>query len=135
MTLVLHMKSREICSGFSEEQILKINRWRYVRKQKVADTFKDDELDLLGDEDVESFAGSHTDLEGAVDNLFASPPIHQPLRFEALSLQTPAKTVPPTPRTVSQQKIESKLEKSLGTQFNIQLQQQMGVSRITCLKL
>ena len=53
-------------------------------------------MDLLGDEDVESFSGSHTDLEGAADNLFASPPRPQPLRFEALSLKAPAKTVPPT---------------------------------------
>ena len=85
----------------------------------MADTSKDDELDLLGDEDVESFAGSDADLEGAVDNFFASPSCPQPLRFEALSLKTQAKTVPPTPGTALQQKIESKLEKSLGTQFNI----------------
>ena len=71
---------------------------------------------------MESFSGSHADLEGAADNLFASPPHPQPLRFEALSLKTPAKTVPPTPGTALQQKIESKLEKSLGTQFKIQLQ-------------
>ena len=68
-------KPCEICSGFSKEQILKIKtRRRYVRKQKVTDTSKDDDLDLLGDEDVESFSGSHADLEGAADNLFASPP-------------------------------------------------------------
>ena len=110
----------EICLGFSEEQILKIkNRRRYVRKQKVADTSKDDELDLLENKDVESFAGSHADLEGAADTLFASPQRPQPLRFEALSLKTPAKTVPPTPGTALQQKIESKLLKYLGTQFNI----------------
>ena len=54
--------------------MLKIkNRKRYVRKQK-ADTSKDDELDLVGDEDVESFTGSQADLEGSSDNLFASPP-------------------------------------------------------------
>ena len=117
-------KPCEICSGFSEEQILKIkNRHRYVRKQKVTDTSKDDDLDLLGD-----------DLEAAADNLFASSPRPQPQHFEALSLKTPAKTVPPTPGKALQQKIESKLEKSLGTQFNIQLQQQMGVSRLLCLK-
>ena len=75
---------------------------------------------------MESFSGLHADLEGAADNLFASPPHPQPLRFEALSLKTPAKTVPPTPGTALQQKIESKLEKSLGSQFNIQLQPQMG---------
>ena len=68
----------EICSGFSEEPMLKIkNRKRYVRKQK-ADTSKDNKLYLLGDEDVESFTGSQTDLEGASDNLFASPPRPQP---------------------------------------------------------
>ena len=40
------------------------NRRRSVRKQEVADISKDDELDLLGDKDMESFAGSHADLEG-----------------------------------------------------------------------
>ena len=70
-------------------------------------------MDLLGD-DVESFSGSHADLEGADDNLFASPPRPQPLCFEALSLKTPAKTVPPIPGTALQQKIESKLEKIPG---------------------
>ena len=114
--------------------MLKIkNRKRYIRKQK-ADPSKDDELDLLGDEDVESFTGSQTDLEGAADNLFASPPRPQPLRFESLSLKTPAKSVPPTPGTALQQKIESKLEKSLGSQFNIQLQQQMGVFQTSMLE-
>ena len=56
------------------------------RKQK-ADISKDNELDLLGDEDVESFTGSQADLEGAADNLFASPSCPQPLRFESLSLK------------------------------------------------
>ena len=83
---------------------------------------------------MESFAGSNSGLEGAADNLFASPPCPQPLRFEALSLKTLAKTVPPTPGTDLQQKIESKLEKSLGTQFNIQLQQQMGVFQASMLE-
>ena len=62
----------DICSGFSDEQMQKIkNRKRYVRKQK-ADTSKEEELDLLGDEDVESFTGSQADLAGAADNLFSS---------------------------------------------------------------
>ena len=39
----------------------------------------------------------------------------------------------PTPGTALQQKIESKLEKSLGTQFNIQLQQ-MGVFQASMLE-
>ena len=113
----------DICSGFSDKQMQTIkNRKCYVRKQK-ADTSKDNELDLLGDEDVESFTGSQANLEGAANNLFASPPRPQLLRFESLSLKTPAKTVPPTPGTTLQQKIESKLENSLGSQFNIQLQQ------------
>ena len=69
----------EICSGFSKEQLLQIkNRRRYVRKQKATATSEDDNLDLLGDEDVESFSGSHADLEGAADNLFASPPCPNP---------------------------------------------------------
>ena len=100
----------------------------------MADTYKDYELDLLGDEDVVSFAGSHADLDGAADTLFPSPPRTQPLHFEALYLKTPAKTVPPTPGMALQQKIESKLEKSLGTQFNIQLQQQMGVFQASILE-
>ena len=102
--------SCDICSGFSDKQMQKVKHWKgYVRKKK-ADTSKDDELDLLADEDVESFTVSQTDLEGAADNLFSSAPCPQPLRFESLSLKTPAKTVPPTPGTALQQKIESKLE-------------------------
>ena len=124
----------EIYSGFPEEQMLKIkNRKRYVRKQK-ADTSKDDELDLLGDEGVESFTGSQADLEGVADNLFTYPPHPQPLCFESLSLKTPAKSVAPTPGTALQQKIESKLKKSLGSQFNIQLQQQMGFFQASMLE-
>ena len=84
---------RNICSAFTEEQLLKIkHRRRYVGKQKVADTSKEDELDLL-----EAFSGSQADLEGAAENLFSSPPHPQPLRFEMLSLKTP-KTVSTKPR-------------------------------------
>ena len=104
-----------------------------MRKQK-ADTSKDNELDLLGDEDVEPFPGSQADLKGAADNLFASPPRPQPLHFVSLSLKTQVKTVPPIPGTALQQKIESKLEKSLGSQFNIQLQQQMEVFQASVLE-
>ena len=68
-------KPCEICSAFSEEQLPKIkNRLRYVRKQKATDTSKDNDLDLLGDDNVKSFSGSHADLEGAAEQLFASPP-------------------------------------------------------------
>ena len=101
--------------------MLKISqRKRYIKKQKaLTSTSKDDELDLLGD-NVESFTGSNADLESATDNLFTSPPRPQPL-----SLKMPAKTAPPTPGTALQQKIEAKLEKSLGDSLNIHLQQQM----------
>ena len=120
----------------SKEQLIKIkHRCRYVRTQKVCDTCntpKDDDLDLLGD-DVEAFSGSQADREGAAENLFSSPPSPQPLRFESLSLRT-LQTVPPTPGTALQNKIESKLEKSLGNQFNIQLQQQMGVFQVSMLE-
>ena len=120
----------QICAGFTEEQLVKIkHRRRYVRKQKASDTSKDD-LDLLGD-GVEAFSGSQADLEGAADNLFSSPPCPKPLRFESLSLKTPQtrSQVPPTPGTALQNKIESNLEKSLGSQLDIQLQQQMGIVR------
>ena len=97
----------EIYASFSDEQMNKIkNRKHYVRKQK-ADTSRDNELDLLGDEDVDSFTGSQADLEAAASQLFASPPHPQPLRFESLSLTTPEKSVLPTPGTALQQKIES----------------------------
>ena len=79
---------------------------------------------------MEAFSGSQTDLGGAADNLFSSPPCPQPLRFKSLSLKTP-KTVPPTQGTAVQNKIESRLEKS---QFNIQLQQQMGVFQVSMLE-
>ena len=123
-----------ICAAFSEEQLIKItHRKRYVKNQKQ-DTTKDDELNLLGDEDVRSFTGSQADLESAADNLFTSPPRPQPLPFESLSIKTPAKSVPPTPGTALQQKIESKLEKSLGNTFNIHLQQRMGVFQASMLE-
>ena len=126
-------KPCEICLGFSEEQILKIkNRRRYVRKQKVTDTSKDDDLDLLGDEDVESFSGSHADLEGAADNLFASPPRPQPLRFEALSIKTPAKTVPP-PHVRLYNKISSLNLRNPWT-LNLTSNFKWGLSRLLCLK-
>ena len=78
---VIYENQSNICSGFTEEQLIKIkHRHRCVRKQKVSDTCntsKDDDRDLLGD------------LEGAAENLFSSPPRPQPLHFESLSLRTP----------------------------------------------
>ena len=108
---VTNEKTCNICSNLTEEQQIKIkHRRRYGRKQKVSDpcnTSKDDDLDLLGD-DTETFSGSQADLEGAADNLFSSAPCPHLLRFESLSLRTP-QTVPPTPGTDLQNKIESKL--------------------------
>ena len=125
----------EICTSFTEVQMLKISqRKRYIKK-KTRDTasLKDDELDLLGD-DLDSFTGSHADLESAADNLFTSPPRPQPLLFSSLSIKTPEKTVQPTPGTALQQKIESNLEKSLGNTLNIHLQQQMGSFQASMLE-
>ena len=106
------------------------HRKRYVKKPDK----KDEELDLLGDNSVESFAGSQADLESAADHLFTSPPRPQPLAFEALSLKTPAKTVPPTPGTALQHKLETKLEKSLGSRLDIQLDQKMGAFQANILE-
>ena len=122
----------DFCASVTDEQMNKIqHRKRYIKKQK-ADTSsaKDDELDLLGEGDGDSFTGSNADLESAADNLFTSPPRPQPLPFSSLSLKTPAKTVPPTPGTALQQKIETNLEKSL----NIHLQHQMGSFQASMLE-
>ena len=51
-----------------------------------------------------------------------------------MSLKTPAQTVPPTPGTALQQKIEAKLEKSLGDSLNIHLQHQMGSFQASMLE-
>ena len=102
----------KICASFTEQLIKITHSKRYVKKQKNDTTSsKDDELDLLGDEDVDSFTGSHADLESVANNLFTSPPYPQPLPFSSFSIKTPAKTVPPISGTALQQKIESNLEK------------------------
>ena len=122
-----------ICQDLSAEQHTKIkNRRWYTRKVKSEVNTSIDDLDLLGD-DVESFTSSQADLEGAADTLFSSPPPRpQRLHFEALSLKTP-RTVSPTPGTVLRNKIENRLEKSLGTTFNIQLKQEMGLLQASML--
>ena len=107
------------------------HRKRYVKKPDKKADRNDQELDLLGDNSVESFLGSQADLESAADNLFTSPP--QPLAFEALSLNMPVKTVPPTPGTALQQKLETKLEKSLGSRLDIQPDQKMGALQANIL--
>ena len=125
----------QVCTSFSDEQLKKIqNRKRYLKKQKAETSSKDDELDLLGEGDGHSFTGSNADLESAADNLFTSPPRPQPLAFSSLSLKTPAKSVPPTPGTALQNKIQKNLEKSLGDSLNIHLQQQMGTFQASMLE-
>ena len=65
----------QICTSFTDEQLKKIqNRKRYLKKQKAECSSKDNELDLLGEGDGDSFTGSNADLESAADNLFTSPP-------------------------------------------------------------
>ena len=54
------------------------------KQKKDTTSSKDDELDLIGDEDVESFTGSHADLESAATILFTSPPHPQPLPYHYL---------------------------------------------------
>ena len=125
----------DICASFTEEQLTKItHRKRYVKKPDKKADKNDQELDLLGDNSFESFAGSQADLESAADHLFTSQPRPQPLAFEALSLKTPAKTVPPTPGTALQQKLETKLEKSFGSWLDIQLDQKMGAFQANILE-
>ena len=89
---------------------------------------------MLGDNSIESFEGSHAELEVAAERHFTSPPRPQPLAFEALSLTTPARTVPPTPDMALQQKVESNLEKSLGSRLDMQIDQKMGAFQANILE-
>ena len=52
-----------------------------------------------------------------------------------LSLRTPARTVPPTPGTALQLKVQSNLEKSLGSRFDIQIDQKMGAFQASMLEV
>ena len=113
-----------ICASFTEEQQTKItHRKRYTKKgdKKSEKSDKNDDIDaeLLGDNSIDSFGGSHAELEVAAERLFTSPPRPQPLTFEALPTRTPARTVPPIPGTTLQLKVQSNLEKSLGSRFDI----------------
>ena len=72
----------KICQDLSSEQHDKIkNGRRYTRKVKPDQNTSKDDLDLLGDDEDESFTGTQADLEGAADTLFSSPPRPQPLRL------------------------------------------------------
>ena len=121
---VTFMSPCDICASFTEEQQTKIsNRKRYTKRDEKHDK-NDEDAELLGDNSVESFGGSQAELEVAAERLFTSPPRPQPLAFEAL--KTPARTVPPMPGTALQQKLESRLEKSLGSRIDMQIDQKMG---------
>ena len=87
------MSPCEIYTSFTEEQHTKItHRKRYIKRgDKKTDKSDDLDAELLSDNSNESFGRSHA------ERLFTSPPRPQPLAFEALSLRTPAHTVPPTP--------------------------------------
>ena len=114
----------EICASFTEEQQTKItHRKRYNKRDKKSDK-NDEDADLLGDNSVDSLLGSQAELEVAAEHLFTSPPRPQPLAFEVL--KTPARTVPPIPGTALQQKLETRLEKSLGSCIDIQIDQKIG---------
>ena len=68
-----------ICASFTDEQMKKIqNGKRYLKKQMAETSSKDNELDLLGEGNRDSFTGSNADLESATDNLFTSPPPPSP---------------------------------------------------------
>ena len=100
------VSSCTICSSFTEEQITKIShRKRYSKKSEMA-----------------------------ADRLFTSPPRPQPISFEALSSRTPARTVPPTPGTALQLKVQANLEKSLSSHINIQMDQKMGAFQASMLQ-
>ena len=76
----------DICASFTDEQMKKIqHRKCYLKKQKAETSTKDDELDLLGEGDGDSFTGSNADLESAADNLFTSPPPPHPTPTPVLS--------------------------------------------------
>ena len=124
-----------ICSSFIEEQITKIShRKRYSKKSDKKEKAEDTGSELLGDNSIESFGGSQAELEMAADCLFTSPPHPQPLLFEALSSRTPACTVPPTPGTALQLKVQANLEKSLSSHINIQMDQKMEAFQASMLE-
>ena len=129
------VSSCSIWSLFTEEQITKIShRKRYTKKDKK-DKAEDAGSEFFGDNSVESFGGSHAELEMAADRLFTSPPRPQPLSFKALSTRTPARTVPPTPGTALQLKVQANIEKSLSSLINIQMDQKMGAFQASMLEV
>ena len=123
-----------ICSSFTEEQLAKITHRKRYSKKSDKNKAEDIDSELLGDNSSESYGGSQAELELAANRLFTSPPRPQPLSFEALSLRTPARTIPPTPGTALQQKVQANLEKSLSSPFDIQMDQKMGAFQASMLE-
>ena len=123
-----------ICSSFTDEQLAKITHRKRYSKKSDKNKAEDIDSELLGDNSSETYAGSHAELEVAANRLFTSPPRPQPLSFEVLSLRTPARTVPPTPGTALQQKVQSNLEKSLSSRLDIQMDQKMGAFQASMLE-
>ena len=101
------MSPCEICASFTEEQQTKItHRKRYIKRgDKKTDKNDDEDADLLGDNSIESFGGSHAELEVAAERLFTS-----------------------------QQKVQSNFEKSLGSRLDIQIDQKMGAFQASTLE-
>ena len=125
----------DICASYTKEQLTKItHRKRYVKKPDKKADKNDQELDLLGDNSVDLLGAHKQTSRVLLTILFTSLPCPQPLAFEALSLKTPAKTVPPTPGAALQQKLETKFEKSLGSRLDIQLDQKMGAFQANILE-
>ena len=73
----------------------KLHKGNAVSKSKRGTLLVFTMMNLLGDEDVDSFTGSHADLQSAADYLFTSPPRPQPLPFSSLSIKTQKLSHPP----------------------------------------
>ena len=79
----------QLCTSFTDEQLNKIqNRKRYLKKQKAANSAKDDELDLLGEGDRDSFTCSNADLESAASTS----------RLQFIVTKDPSQVCPTHPR-------------------------------------
>ena len=128
------LSSCTIYSSFTDEQLAKITHRKCYSKKSDKNKAEDIDSELLGDNSSESYGGLQAELEVAANRLFTSPPRPQPLSFEALSLQTPARTVPPTPGTALQQKVQANLEKSLSSRLDIQMDQKMGAFQASMLE-
>ena len=125
-----------ICSSFTDEQLAQITHRKCYSKKSDKNKAEDIDSELLGDNSSESYGGLHAELEVAANHLFTSLPRPQPLSFEVLSLRTPARTVPPTPGTALQQKVQANLEKSLSSRLklDIQMDQKMGAFQASMLE-